>query len=98
MLLEILFLYQLLYKIYIMFVEKYIPINQILYKYLHLSNTGKSFFVPVLISLQVTHFYVSRLGGPDPLDYISMFDNDGLPEMNIPPHWHYVRYHRRIIV
>lgn len=35
-------------------------------------------------------FYVSRLGGPDPLDYISMYRNPGQPANAIPPHWHYV--------
>ena len=33
-----------------------------------------------------------RLGGPDPLDYISMYLNDGDEENNIPPHWHYVSF------
>ena len=35
---------------------------------------------------------VYRLGGPDPLDYISMYDHPGIPELHIPPHWHYIRY------
>lgn len=35
---------------------------------------------------------ISRLGGPDPLDYISMYDHPGIPELHIPPHWHYIRY------
>lgn len=33
-----------------------------------------------------------RLGGQDPLDYISMYANPGNIEMNIPPHWHYVSF------
>lgn len=33
-----------------------------------------------------------RLGGPDPLDYISMYLNEGDPENEIPPHWHYVSF------
>ena len=33
-----------------------------------------------------------RLGGPDPLDYISMYFNKGDPERNIPEHWHYVTF------
>lgn len=33
-----------------------------------------------------------RLGGQDPLDYISMYRNDGNVELNIPPHWHYVTF------
>ncbi|XP_036368746.1 suppressor of fused homolog isoform X3 [Octopus sinensis] len=33
------------------------------------------------------------LGGPDPLDYISIYSNNGKPEDNsIPAHWHYVTY------
>ena len=31
-----------------------------------------------------------RLGGPDPLDYISMYRNKGDPAQLVPPHWHYV--------
>lgn len=34
----------------------------------------------------------NRLGGPDPLDYISMYTNAGLPERGIPPHWHYISF------
>lgn len=37
------------------------------------------------------HFVCYRLGGPDPLDYISMYANPGVPHENIPPHWHYIR-------
>ncbi|XP_071542344.1 suppressor of fused homolog isoform X2 [Panulirus ornatus] len=32
------------------------------------------------------------LGGPDPLDYISMYANPGNTKLNIPPHWHYVSF------
>ena len=35
---------------------------------------------------------VCRLGGPDPLDYISMYANSGDQEQGIPPHWHYVTF------
>ena len=31
-----------------------------------------------------------RLDGPDPLDYISMYQNPGDDSRGIPPHWHYV--------
>ncbi|KAA0195040.1 hypothetical protein HAZT_HAZT004912 [Hyalella azteca] len=34
-----------------------------------------------------------RLGGPDPLDYISMYDVPGNDKLKIPPHWHYIRVH-----
>ena len=33
-----------------------------------------------------------RLGGQDPLDYISMYYNIGNPDMNIPEHWHYISF------
>lgn len=42
--------------------------------------------------LQVAAVVKYWLGGPDPLDYISMFANPGDPEHNIPPHWHYVSF------
>ncbi|KAK7113523.1 suppressor of fused homolog [Littorina saxatilis] len=31
-------------------------------------------------------------GGPHPLDYISMYSNEGDPEQGIPSHWHYITY------
>lgn len=40
-------------------------------------------------------FFVSeldRLGGPDPLDYISMYSHAGDPSQGVPPHWHYVSF------
>ncbi|GLH08101.1 Suppressor of fused homolog [Gryllus bimaculatus] len=42
--------------------------------------------------LQVTAVVKYWLGGPDPLDYISMYTNPGIPEQNIPPHWHYISF------
>ncbi|GFG39370.1 hypothetical protein Cfor_08323 [Coptotermes formosanus] len=42
--------------------------------------------------LQVTALVKYWLGGPDPLDYISMYSNSGDPEQNIPPHWHYISF------
>lgn len=35
---------------------------------------------------------MSRLGGQDPLDYISMYYNPGNQDLNIPPHWHYISF------
>uniref|UniRef100_A0A452IIG0 Suppressor of fused homolog n=1 Tax=Gopherus agassizii TaxID=38772 RepID=A0A452IIG0_9SAUR len=32
------------------------------------------------------------LGGPDPLDYVSMYRNLGNPALNVPEHWHYVSF------
>lgn len=31
-----------------------------------------------------------RLGGPDPLDYVSMYSHPGDGSAGVPPHWHYV--------
>lgn len=42
--------------------------------------------------LQATAFVKFWLGGPDPLDYISMYSNNGDPDKNIPPHWHYITF------
>ncbi|XP_018578579.1 suppressor of fused homolog isoform X1 [Anoplophora glabripennis] len=42
--------------------------------------------------LQVTALLKYWLGGPDPLDYISMYANPGVPHENIPPHWHYISF------
>lgn len=38
----------------------------------------------------VTVAFLCRLGGPDPLDFISMFNNPGSPMEGIPSHWHYI--------
>lgn len=35
---------------------------------------------------------LNRLGGQDPLDYISMYHNPGNAAQNIPPHWHYISF------
>ncbi|XP_025095733.1 suppressor of fused homolog [Pomacea canaliculata] len=42
--------------------------------------------------LQVTALVKYWLGGPDPLDYISMYSNPGDPARQIPPHWHYISF------
>ncbi|XP_064419024.1 suppressor of fused homolog isoform X2 [Latimeria chalumnae] len=42
--------------------------------------------------LQVTAIVKYWLGGPDPLDYISMYRNLGNPALGIPEHWHYVSF------
>ncbi|RZF46641.1 hypothetical protein LSTR_LSTR016583 [Laodelphax striatellus] len=42
--------------------------------------------------LQVAALVKYWLGGPDPLDYISMYSNPGNPEQGIPPHWHYISF------
>lgn len=42
--------------------------------------------------LQVTAVVKYWLGGPDPLDYISMYANAGQPESGVSPHWHYVTF------
>ncbi|KAM6347881.1 suppressor of fused homolog isoform 1-T2 [Alca torda] len=42
--------------------------------------------------LQVTAILKYWLGGPDPLDYVSMYRNLGNPALNVPEHWHYVSF------
>ncbi|KAL8598341.1 hypothetical protein ACOMHN_047662 [Nucella lapillus] len=42
--------------------------------------------------LQVTALVKHWLGGPDPLDYISMYSNPGDPTRQVPPHWHYITF------
>ncbi|XP_017142097.1 suppressor of fused homolog [Drosophila miranda] len=42
--------------------------------------------------LQVTTLLKYWLGGQDPLDYISMYNNKGDAEKNVPPHWHYISF------
>ncbi|XP_059755805.1 suppressor of fused homolog isoform X2 [Balaenoptera ricei] len=42
--------------------------------------------------LQVTAIVKYWLGGPDPLDYVSMYRNVGSPSANIPEHWHYISF------
>ena len=38
------------------------------------------------------YHFIFRLGGPDPLDYISMYANPGDPDKGVPPHWHYISF------
>ena len=45
-----------------------------------------------MFSHNKAHIDYFRLGGPDPLDYISMYSNSGDPDRGVPPHWHYVTY------
>ncbi|KAL3877257.1 hypothetical protein ACJMK2_034990 [Sinanodonta woodiana] len=42
--------------------------------------------------LQATAVIKSWLGGPIPLDYISIYQNNGDPDRNVPAHWHYISY------
>ncbi|XP_066904571.1 suppressor of fused homolog isoform X2 [Halyomorpha halys] len=42
--------------------------------------------------LQVAAVIKYWLGGPDPLDYISMYFNRGNADLGIPPHWHYISF------
>uniref|UniRef100_A0A1B6C1J0 Suppressor of fused homolog n=1 Tax=Clastoptera arizonana TaxID=38151 RepID=A0A1B6C1J0_9HEMI len=42
--------------------------------------------------LQVAALVKYWLGGPDPLDYISMYANQGNPSQGIPAHWHYISF------
>ncbi|CAH1389820.1 unnamed protein product [Nezara viridula] len=42
--------------------------------------------------LQVAAVIKYWLGGPDPLDYISMYFNRGNSDLGVPPHWHYISF------
>uniref|UniRef100_A0A672GNJ2 Suppressor of fused homolog n=1 Tax=Salarias fasciatus TaxID=181472 RepID=A0A672GNJ2_SALFA len=42
--------------------------------------------------LQVTAIVKYWLGGPDPLDYISMYRNMGCAAQDVQEHWHYVSF------
>ncbi|XP_045213854.2 suppressor of fused homolog [Mercenaria mercenaria] len=42
--------------------------------------------------LQATAVVKFWLGGPDPLDYISIYSNNGDVDRGVPAHWHYVSY------
>lgn len=42
--------------------------------------------------LQVSAVVKFWLGGPDPLDYISIYSHPGDPKQHTPPHWHYVSF------
>lgn len=42
--------------------------------------------------LQVSALVKYWLGGPDPLDYISMYYNPGNVDLGVPPHWHYISF------
>lgn len=67
------------------FCSKFFAFNHL---YLYKSNKTKLVYCGFLNSEFIDCF---RLGGPDPLDYISMYANPGVPHENIPPHWHYIR-------
>lgn len=56
---------------------------------LRFQNKIQYFIVIYLVIFVDMNF---RLGGPDPLDYISMYKNNGNLKRGIPPHWHYVSF------
>ena len=37
----------------------------------------------------MVHIPFHRANGPDPLDYINIYRNQGNPPA-VPPHWHYI--------
>ncbi|XP_034948202.1 suppressor of fused homolog [Chelonus insularis] len=55
-----------------------------------LHNVCKEIYPDQSNPLTVTAIIKYWLGGPDPLDYISMYENPGCPELGVPPHWHYI--------
>lgn len=57
-----------------------------------LYNSCRKIYPDQVNPLQVTALLKYWLGGPDPLDYISMYANPGIPNENIPPHWHYISF------
>ncbi|XP_050297866.1 suppressor of fused homolog [Anthonomus grandis grandis] len=57
-----------------------------------LYNLTRKIYPDQVNPLQVTALLKYWLGGPDPLDYISMYANPGLPAENVPPHWHYISF------
>lgn len=44
----------------------------------------------LLVKRRVLLVYLHRLGGPDPLDFINIYRNNGDKKRGIPQHWHYV--------
>ncbi|XP_003401432.1 suppressor of fused homolog [Bombus affinis] len=57
-----------------------------------LHNLCKEIYPDQSNPLTVTAVVKYWLGGPDPLDYISMYENSGCSELGIPPHWHYISF------
>ncbi|RWS31318.1 Suppressor of fused-like protein [Leptotrombidium deliense] len=57
-----------------------------------LYNVCSNAYPQQLNPLQVTAVVKYWLGGPDPLDYISMYANPGDSKQGIPPHWHYISF------
>lgn len=57
-----------------------------------LYNLCRKIYPDQVNPLQVTALLKYWLGGPDPLDYISMYANPGIPSENVPPHWHYISF------
>lgn len=55
-----------------------------------LHNVCKEIYPDQCNPLTVTAIIKYWLGGPDPLDYISMYENPGCAELGVPPHWHYI--------
>ena len=46
----------------------------------------------ISLSYSTDVVFSCRLGGPDPLDYISMYAHPGSPGSGVEPHWHYVSF------
>lgn len=59
---------------------------------LQVSTLVKFWFVFLVFAFTFSSNMFFRLGGPDPLDYISMYSNEGDTKTGIPPHWHYVSF------
>ena len=64
------------------------PINTLGYRYILLCMCVRRCNIRKCYNPQTSDVF--RLGGPDPLDFISMFNNLGSPMDGIPSHWHYI--------
>lgn len=68
------------------------PVNPTFPGLQSLYNTCQQLYPNQPNPLQVTAVQKFWLGGPDPLDYISMYNNPGDPQKGIPAHWHYISF------
>lgn len=68
------------------------PINPIGPGLQSLYNTCQQLYPNQPNPLQVTAVTKFWLGGPDPLDCISIYKNPGDPPNGIPAHWHYISF------
>ncbi|KAM6347885.1 suppressor of fused homolog isoform 5-T6 [Alca torda] len=68
------------------------PVLSVLPDFLHFLRHGHQKRSVSTKNTYACIIYYIRLGGPDPLDYVSMYRNLGNPALNVPEHWHYVSF------